>query len=245
MIKKTLNLTMVLTLILCCVTGLSMTAFADETVEETVSIVESSISLAVTDTDNIKTSSSLPIYNISTNDIPIPDYYGDSRYDTSGNLSLIKEQKIIYDSAEMQFIAVTTKDGHVFYILIDYTAVKAAQNHEDGANARESVYFLNKVDTYDLYALLNPEFDTDTDSEYDAALAFLEEESTDSELENKEKNDSKGISGEIITYIIGAIVIAAVGVGYYFIKVRPNKNKVKEDDYDDFDIGEENNEDDE
>lgn len=40
----------------------------------------------------------------------------------TGNATLIKHEKIIYDSEEMQFIAVTTKDGDVFYILINYSA---------------------------------------------------------------------------------------------------------------------------
>ena len=73
-----------------------------------------------------------------------PDYYGDSYYDTDGNATLIKSEKIVYNSEEMQFIAVTTKDGHVFYVLINYSA----------ENAEDQVFFLNKVDDYDLYALL-------------------------------------------------------------------------------------------
>ena len=73
-----------------------------------------------------------------------PDYYGDDYYDTDGNATLIKSERIVYNSEEMQFIAVTTKDGHVFYVLINYSA----------QNAEDQVFFLNKVDDYDLYALL-------------------------------------------------------------------------------------------
>ena len=236
---KTKFLTIVMTLILCCVTGLSLTAFAEQAVEEDVntSKVESSSSSARKDTDtSVKSSSSSSAAErIATNDTPIPDYFGDGKYDTSGNLSLIKEQKIIYDSSEMQFIAVTTKDGHVFYILIDYTAVKAAENHEEGADARESVYFLNKVDTYDLYALLNPESDTDT--EYDEY--FIEEdENSDTDTDLTEENNNTSSSGDKTFYVICVVAVAGIGAGYYFLKVKPNKNKVKDDeDYDDFDIG--------
>ena len=70
----------------------------------------------------------------------VTDYDGDPYYDTDGNATLIKSERIIYNTEEMQFIAVTTKDGHVFYVLINYTA----------DNGEDNVYFLNKVDDYDL-----------------------------------------------------------------------------------------------
>ena len=74
-----------------------------------------------------------------------PDYYGDDYYDTDGNATLIKSERIVYNSEEMQFIAVTTKDGHVFYVLINYSA----ENDED------QVFFLNNVrNTYGHYKLL-------------------------------------------------------------------------------------------
>ena len=74
-----------------------------------------------------------------------PDYYGDDYYDTDGNATLIKSERIVYNSEEMQFIAVTTKDGHVFYVLINYSA----------ENAEDQVFFLNNVrNTYGHYKLL-------------------------------------------------------------------------------------------
>ena len=78
-------------------------------------------------------------------DSTVHDYYADDYYDTDGNATLIKQEKIIYDSEEMQFIAVTTKDGNVFYILINYSA----EGNED------NVFFLNNVrNTYGHYKLL-------------------------------------------------------------------------------------------
>ena len=78
-------------------------------------------------------------------DSTVHDYYADDHYDTDGNATLIKHEKIIYDSEEMQFIAVTTKDGNVFYILINYSA----EGDED------NVFFLNNVrNTYGHYKLL-------------------------------------------------------------------------------------------
>jgi hypothetical protein len=63
------------------------------------------------------------------------DYYGDDYYDTDDNATLISSEQIIYNTEEIQFISVTTKDGHVFYVLINY----AAEIGED------NVYFLNNV----------------------------------------------------------------------------------------------------
>jgi len=83
-----------------------------------------------------------------------PDYENDPYYDTDGNATLIKSEKIVYNSEEMQFIAVTTKDGHVFYVLINYSA----------KNGEDNVYFLYRVDDYDLYALLYAGAEDDEDS---------------------------------------------------------------------------------
>lgn len=177
--------------------------------------------------------------NSDTDEQPvIPDYYGDEKYDTAGNLSLVREQRIIYDSAEMQFIAVTTKDGHIFYILIDYTAIEAAENGEKGADARETVYFLNKVDDYDLFTLLYDDSDNETDY-YQMLNSNTPSSDIESDVETEEKDSSLESSGiPLWALMLGSIAI--VGVAYYFIKIKgKNKKSIQDDDDDDFEFDDE------
>lgn len=153
------------------------------------------------------------------------DYYADDYYDTDGNASLIESKDIIYESSEMQFIAVTTKDGHVFYILINYSA----QSGED------SVYFLNKVDDYDLYALLNEGEDGENSGE------SYTEATTDSETEETttaaaEENTSGGASNSMNSSILILVVVVVAGVvGFVLFKFVFGKKKKTspQDDYDD------------
>lgn len=192
------------------------------------------------DTDSSIAEKAVKSAYTATYDSPIPDYFGDDKYDTKGNLSLIREEKIIYDSEEMQFIAVTTKDGHVFYILIDYTAIKAAENGEDGADARQTVYFLNKVDDYDLFTLLYDGSDTDVNAAYNGRSTGTN--NTTSEVETTQPQQPTKSSSGIPTWAIMLVGIAAVGGVYWFIKIRPNggKKKAEFDDDDDLDFDEVN-----
>ena len=110
----------------------------------------------------------------------VPDYDGDPYYDTDGNATLIKSEQIIYNTEEMQFIAVTTKDGHVFYVLINYTA----------GNGEDNVYFLNKVDDYDLYALLYAGAeDDDENKKITPEQAAQEAEKANGRVQSGDSND--------------------------------------------------------
>lgn len=185
-----------------------------------------------------------------TNDSSAPDFYGDDYYDTDGNATLIKSEQIIYNTEEMQFIAVTTKDGHVFYVLINYTA----------ENGQDNVYFLNKVDDYDLYALLYAgEEDEDGNQTVTPEEAMQAAESANgraSSSEDSENNnsDSNSESAEsqtgneiqaparsssnmsMIYLVIGVVVLAAVGfVGFKFMK-KPKKTAVSDSYTSDEDI---------
>lgn len=119
---------------------------------------------------------------------------------------------------ERDFITVTTRDGHVFYIVIDYES----QN--------QNVYFLNTVDTADLKYLLdgnntvtttfNAEPENKTTTETTAAKT--------AEKDTKDKNTKKKNSNTVL-YIIGGIAV----VVFIFAakkKVSGGRKKFNDDD---------------
>lgn len=178
----------------------------------------------------------------TTTDVSEIDYYGDDYYDTDGNATLIKQEKIIYDSEEMQFIAVTTKDGSVFYVLINYSA----EGNED------NIYFLNKVDDYDLYALLYQDDEDSQNTNPDSAAAEAASNAnkangnkgknnvneatttTDSVVQQtSSKNQSNGSKTLMITGV-GIAVLAAAGFIFYKMKNGKSKKKSNSDDFDGF-----------
>lgn len=175
------------------------------------------------------------------------DYYADDYYDTKGNASLIKEESIIYDGEEMQFIAVTTKDGNVFYVLINYSA-------ESG---EDSVYFLNKVDSYDLYSLLyEPDEDSDTPPAEAAEEAANRANGTSSKNDDSSEADGEAAeeaedaaeqparsSSTNSLILIG--IVAALGIGGFLIfkfmnkpKKAPLSDELDYDEDDDLEINE-------
>lgn len=170
------------------------------------------------------------------------DYYSDPYYDTDGNAELM--QRVIYASSQLQFLSVTTKDGHVFYIIIDYTDT-------DGDN----VYFLNKVDDFDLYSLLYSGGDDD-----ESALdSYKKQQSSEtgsatgtgngqtntttetSKITESADRSSGGLSNETLIYLVcGGIFVLVLAV-IVVVKIRsmkksrlaPNDDFADDDDQDD------------
>lgn len=178
----------------------------------------------------------------TTTDVSEIDYYGDDYYDTDGNATLIKQEKIIYDSEEMQFIAVTTKDGSVFYVLINYSA----EGNED------NVYFLNKVDDYDLYALLYQDDEDSQNTNPDSAAAEAASNAnkangnkgknnvneatttTDSVVQQTSSKNQSNSSKTLMITGVGVAVLAAAGFIFYKMKNGKSKKKSNSDDFDGF-----------
>ncbi len=176
-----------------------------------------------------------------------PDYDGDPYYDTDGNATLIKSEQIIYNTEEMQFIAVTTKDGHVFYVLINYTAESGEDN----------VYFLNKVDDYDLYALLYAgEEDKDGNPKYTPEEAAQAAEKANGRVNSGDNSSDTAETSEATAdgegaedgenaptkkapanmssiYLVGIIALIGFGAGGFFLfKKKKDDNGVRKPEFD-------------
>lgn len=130
---------------------------------------------------------------------------------TEGNADLIASEEVITDNGKFQFIAVNTRDGDVFYVIVD------------NSKTDNNVYFLNEVDTYDLKALLNKDDDGNAAQVGDTSVSSEDdedeeasEESVDEEAEQTQSSESGSDSSILI--IIGIVVLAGIGFVIYKIK---------------------------
>lgn len=165
------------------------------------------------------------------------DYYNDPYYDTDGNAELIdsKAYKVIYSSAELLFTAVTTKDGHVFYIIINYA-------DEDG---KDNVYFLNKVDDFDLYSLINNGSNNSTpsdsknsgESKKSSAEEYLSQKTTttpedDSATTTTTAKQTNSNGSKLKLFFLLGLVVVIGAAGWIIPKFmnKPKKNNVEFED---------------
>ncbi len=145
-----------------------------------------------------------------------------------GNADLVDN---VSDNENLQFITVTTRDGNVFYFVID-----------KGATSK-NVYFLNTVDESDLAALVEgTEINTKTEDTPSVAETLNPDtepaEKTDTEQEPAEtKNTDKDKTGNNGFLLILLALIGAAGVGaYYFKIVLPKKKLEQADDIENFEF---------
>ena len=237
----------------------SVTAFAEETsatVTETATDIQTTSEITETaekseETESATTKTEEIVDEIFDRANDDNKYYTDDYYDTDGNATLIKEEQVIYESEEMQFIAVTTKSGDVFYILINYSA----------ASDENNVYFLNKVDSLDLYSLLymtDEEKESGIDPENvqkaeDAVLGHTSSETVETATnetaesdENTQETVTKQSGGMNTILLLGIGIIVLIAIGFVGFKMF-GKKPVKKNISDDFDEQDEDdvNEDDE
>ena len=231
--KKVFRVGAMLVLCLIMVLGTATSAFAyyneDEANEGSTVVVEEPAEETTTETE-------AP----SETETPADEPQGQITPD--GNLTLVDD--LDYSSrAGLQFMTVTSKDGHVFYIVIDRTANS------------ENVYFLNQVDAADLMALMNDDQKEEYLKEQEAKQQEQQQttvtpaqQETQAPSETEQPAQTEAEKQPLNNSMVMIAVFGVIGIGviaaYYFLKIRPKKKGASiEDDLDFYDDEEYENED--
>jgi flagellar basal body-associated protein FliL len=166
---------------------------------------------------------------------PEPTIEEGTPLDGEGNLVT---RDLLYDkSTNKQFITLETRNGKVFYIVIDY------DKPVDEDLEQYHAYFLNIVDERDLLDII----EKDDLPEETAPVATSEPTLTPSPKPTTppdEEQEPQNNTGGIVAVVLIAVVLA--GATVYFFKFRKPKQPVKgKSDLDEYDFGEDADEPDE
>jgi len=122
-----------------------------------------------------------------------------------GNLTLVDDEAIETTDSK-QFMTVTSKNGNVFYIIID----------RDGNT--ENVHFLNLVDEMDLLALLEDDVEL---PEKPQPEPYIPPQAQETEPETTPEPESNG-NGRVMALIV-FLMLGGIGAGVYFKIIKPKQ----------------------
>lgn len=163
----------------------------------------------------------------STTETTTPDEFvlEDNRTLThEGNAQLVDN---ISDNKNLQFITVESKNGNIFYFVIDK------------AGTSNNVYFLNTVDESDLAALIEDgEFEYNTGENTESPSNPADDNNyVNNTVDNQTEIPEPEKQGNSAVLYIILVVVAIVGIGGYYYKiVLPKKKLNQADDLEDFEF---------
>ena len=143
-----------------------------------------------------------------------------------GNATVIED--VSADVVDRQFIAIQSKNGNTFYVVID-----------KDSKGKENVYFMNLVDEYDMLAFAEdfPEGVTvgtpdreQVEPVTDAEGNVIEtpDDTSEGEKSDKtEKTENEGNENNTLLILVGVLALAGGGAFYYFkvYKAKPKSPK--------------------
>ena len=160
-----------------------------------------------------------------------------------GNMTLVDDIQG-ENAADKQFITVTSKGGHYFYIIIDRA--------DSGEN---TVHFLNQVDEADLLALIEEEETVTTpivcsctekctagaiNTSCEICMATMSKcvgKAAEPEPTEPVATTNQNSAGALLALVV--ILAAGGGAAYYFLIMKPKQAKNVPSDLDDFDLEDE------
>ncbi len=157
--------------------------------------------------------------------------------ETSGNEdgNLITRDVLYNESTNKQFIAVETRNGKVFYIIIDY------DKPVDEDLEQYHAYFLNMVDERDLLNIIAEEDLPEEDTSQESSIVVAPEPTSEPELDRQTEPTQQSNTGGIIAVVL--IIALIAGGAVYFIKFHKPKQTVKgKIDPDEYDFDEDDDE---
>lgn len=143
-----------------------------------------------------------------------------------GNATIIED--VSADVVDRQFIAIQSKNGNTFYIVID-----------KDSKGKENVYFMNLVDEYDMMAFAEdfPEGVTietpdgeqgEPVTDADGNVIENPDDTSEGEKDDKtEKTENEGGGNNTLLILVGVLALAGGGAFYYFkvYKAKPKAPK--------------------
>ena len=136
----------------------------------------------------------------------------DGAFTEQGNLT-ITDDVSSEESENMQFLTVTTRNGHTYYIVIDRNTTS------------QNVYFLNQVDERDLINLMSDEeieeLTGESEEESNPIVDLFAGEATPEPTAEPAEEKSSGNSSSFVILLIAAI--GGAGIVFYRLKIKPKK----------------------